>query len=215
MVAGGAESCIHPLAIGGFARARSLATAYNDNPQQASRPFDKDRQGFVVGEGAGVLILEARILNQNIISILVSNAYLIQELEHAKQRGATIYAEVRGYGCSGDAYHLTAPKENGEGALAAMKRALKNAQIVPKAVDYVNAHATSTVIGDAAENSAIKTLLLGAEGKQKASEINVSSTKGAIGHLLGGAGAVEALFTVLALHHVCCPFNVVNPGDLC
>ncbi|KAH8696078.1 putative beta-ketoacyl synthase [Talaromyces proteolyticus] len=186
MVAGGAESCIHPLALGGFARARSLSTGYNDNPTKSSRPFDADRQGFVVGEGAAVMILE--------------------ELEHAKTRGARIYAEVKGYGTSGDAYHLTAPKENGEGALAAMRKALKNAKMPPSAVDYINAHATSTVVGDAAENAAIKTLLLGPEGKSDAGEINVSSTKGAIGHLLGGAGAIEAIFAVLAIHE-----NIMPP----
>ncbi|RDW74686.1 putative beta-ketoacyl synthase (Cem1) [Aspergillus mulundensis] len=186
MLAGGAESCIHPLAIGGFARARSLATAYNGRPMVASRPFDADRNGFVVGEGAGMMVLE--------------------ELEHAKARGARIYAELKGYGCSGDAYHMTAPREKGEGALLAMRKALKNARLEPSTVDYVNAHATSTVIGDAAENAAIKTLLLGPGGKQRAADVNVSSTKGAIGHLLGGAGAVEALFTVLAIHN-----NVMPP----
>lgn len=186
MLAGGAESCIHPLAIGGFARARSLATDFNDAPEKASRPFDADRKGFVVGEGAAMLVLE--------------------ELEHAKARGARIYAELKGYGCSGDAHHMTAPKENGEGAWMAMKKALKNASLPPSAVDYVNAHATSTVVGDAAENAAIKSLLLGPEGKQNAAEINVSSTKGAVGHLLGGAGALESLFTVLAINE-----NVMPP----
>ncbi|KAL2001385.1 hypothetical protein VTN02DRAFT_1833 [Thermoascus thermophilus] len=186
MVAGGAESCIHPLAIGGFARSRSLATAFNDAPEKASRPFDADRQGFVVGEGAAVVILE--------------------ELEHARARGARIYAELRGYGCSADAHHMTAPRENGQGALAAMQRALKNAKLSPSEVDYVNAHATSTVIGDAAENAAIKTLLLGPGGKRKAAEINVSSTKGATGHLLGGAGALEAVFAILSIHE-----NVMPP----
>lgn len=194
MVAGGAESCIHPLAIGGFARARSLATDFNDSPEKASRPFDADRRGFVVGEGASMLVLE--------------------DLEHARARGARIYAEVKGYACSSDAHHITAPKENGEGAYMAMKKALKQAQIKPSSVDYVNAHATSTVVGDAAENAAIKALLLGPEGKEKASEINTSSTKGAIGHLLGGAGAVEALFSVLAIRDVsllkCCFDNRVT-----
>jgi 3-oxoacyl-[acyl-carrier-protein] synthase II len=182
MVAGGAESCIHPLAIGGFARSRSLATNFNETPQKASRPFDKGRDGFIMGEGAAVLVLE--------------------ELEHAKARGAKIYAELVGYGCSADAHHLTAPLADGSGAYKAMKQALKNAKIAPSAVDYVNAHATSTPLGDAAENIAIKTLMLGPEGKDKAAKINVSSTKGAIGHLLGAAGSIEALFTVLALHEV-------------
>ncbi|KAJ5441241.1 Thiolase-like subgroup [Penicillium cf. griseofulvum] len=180
MVAGGAESCIHPLAIGGFARARSLATGFNDDPEKASRPFDADRVGFVVGEGAAVMILE--------------------ELEHALARGARIYAELKGYGCSSDAHHMTSPKENGEGAFMAMKKALKQAQLRPAAVDYVNAHATSTIVGDAAENTAIKALLLGPDGKDKAADVNVSSTKGALGHLLGGAGAIEALISVLAIH---------------
>ncbi|KAJ9657065.1 Mitochondrial beta-keto-acyl synthase [Neophaeococcomyces mojaviensis] len=179
MVAGGAESCIHPLAIGGFARSRSLATDFNETPESSSRPFDKDRAGFVIGEGAAVLILE--------------------ELEHARARKANIYAEILGYGCSADAHHITAPRENGAGALQAMRRALKQAQIAPSEVDYINAHATSTSLGDAAENAAIKTLLLGEAGKSSVGEINVSSTKGAIGHLLGAAGAVEALFSVLAI----------------
>lgn len=135
-------------------------------------------------------------------TILTSN--FNKELEHAKTRGAHIYAELKGYGCSSDAYHITAPRENGEGAFNAMKKALKNAKLQPSAVDYVNAHATSTLIGDAAENVAIKNLLLGPCGKQKASDLNVSSSKGAVGHLLGGAGAVEAIFTVLAIHEVCC-----------
>ncbi|OAL48229.1 3-oxoacyl-synthase-like protein [Pyrenochaeta sp. DS3sAY3a] len=195
MIAGGAESCIHPLAISGFARARSLATEWNDRPLEASRPFDRDRDGFVIGEGAGVAVLE--------------------ELEHAKARGAKIYAEVAGYGLSSDAYHMTAPREDGQGPRLAMKKALRHAGIAPSAVDYVNAHATSTPLGDAAENRAIKELLLGEEGKQNASEINVSSTKGAIGHLLGAAGSVEAIFTVLGMHHNILPptLNLENPGD--
>ncbi|KAJ9614129.1 Mitochondrial beta-keto-acyl synthase [Cladophialophora chaetospira] len=186
MIAGGAESCIHPLAIGGFARSRSLVTAFNEKPEGASRPFDKDRAGFVIGEGAACLILE--------------------ELEHAKARGARMYAELIGYGNSADAHHLTAPLEDGGGALLAMKKALKQAGISPSKIDYINAHATSTPLGDKAENQAIKTLMLGESGRNAPNEINVSSTKGAIGHLLGAAGAVEALFTVLAVHQ-----NVLPP----
>ncbi|OCT46259.1 putative 3-oxoacyl-[acyl-carrier-protein] synthase, mitochondrial [Cladophialophora carrionii] len=186
MIAGGAESCIHPLAIGGFARSRSLVTAFNDEPGKSSRPFDKDRAGFVIGEGAACLVLE--------------------ELEHAKTRGARTYAELIGYGNSADAHHLTAPLEEGGGALLAMKKALKQARIPPSEVDYINAHATSTPLGDQAENKAIKTLMLSEHGKAAAKDINVSSTKGAIGHLLGAAGAVEALFTVLAVHE-----NVMPP----
>ncbi|KAH3908061.1 hypothetical protein HBI56_149850 [Parastagonospora nodorum] len=195
MVAGGAESCIHPLAISGFARARSLATDWNDYPIEASRPFDKDRAGFVIGEGAGVVVLE--------------------ELEHAKQRGANIYAEVAGYGLSSDAHHMTAPREDGQGPRLAMKHALRHAGLKPSDVDYVNAHATSTSLGDAAENRAIKELLLGENGKSKTSEIHVSSTKGAIGHLLGAAGSVEAIFTVLAMHNNTLPptLNLHSPGS--
>lgn len=200
MVAGGAESCIHPLAIGGFARARSLATDFNDAPEKASRPFDADRRGFVVGEGAAVLILEVR--RQLALTWLKVLMYEMQELEHARARGASIYAELKGYACSSDTHHMTAPKENGEGAYMAMKKALKQAQLPPAAVDYVNAHATSTVVGDSAENAAIQSLLLGPNGKQKAADVNVSSTKGAVGHLLGGAGAVEAVFSILAIKDV-------------
>jgi 3-oxoacyl-[acyl-carrier-protein] synthase II len=185
MVSGGAESCIHPLAMAGFARAKSLATAWNDTPHLASRPFDRDRAGFVIGEGAGVVILE--------------------ELEHAKRRGAKIYAEVKGYGLSADAHHMTAPPEDGSGAFLAMKRALAHAGITPEKVDYVNAHATSTLLGDTAENRAIKSLLLGEHGRSSASEVNISSSKGAIGHLLGAAGAVEAIFTIKAVNEVCLP----------
>jgi 3-oxoacyl-[acyl-carrier-protein] synthase II len=202
MVAGGAESCIHPLALGGFARARSLATGYNDNPTKASRPFDADRQGFVVGEGAAVLVLEVRLILLSFFLFIFPPVLTAQELEHARARGARIYAELKGYGTSGDAYHITAPKENGEGALAAMRKALRNANIPPTAVDYINAHATSTIVGDAAENAAIKALLLDQKGKRAPGEINVSGTKGAIGHLLGGAGAIEAIFAVLAIHEV-------------
>jgi 3-oxoacyl-[acyl-carrier-protein] synthase II len=183
MVAGGSESCIHPLTFAGFGRARSLSTAYNDNPTASCRPFDADRNGFVVSEGAAVLVLE--------------------ELEHAKARGAHIYAEIKGYGCSGDAHHMTAPREDGHGAYLAMKKALKSAGIKPSQVDYINAHATATHVGDVAETSAIKRIMLGEEGHQKESDVTVSSTKGAVGHLLGAAGAVEALFCILAIHEVC------------
>lgn len=192
MIAGGSESCIHPLAIGGFARSRSLATDFNDTPHQSSRPFDRDRAGFVIGEGAAVLVLE--------------------EFENAKSRNARIYAEIVGYGCSADAYHLTAPRENGTGALQAMRRAMKSAQIEPSKVDYFNAHATSTHLGDAAENNAIKTLMA---GSRKAFDINVSSTKGATGHLLGAAGSIEALFTVMAIHEVSTSWSKSIATDFC
>ena len=187
MIAGGSESCIHPLAFTGFERSRSLTTSRYQNAQHASRPFDKTRDGFVISEGAAVLVLE--------------------ELEHALARDAPIYAEVAGYGCSSDAHHITAPTPSGDGAVRAMRLALKNANLPPAKVDYINAHATSTPLGDAAENRAIKTLMLSShEGKLAPSEVNVSSTKGAVGHLLGAAGALEAIFSVLAIRH-----NILPP----
>ncbi|KAI0118898.1 3-oxoacyl--synthase [Nemania sp. FL0031] len=179
MVAGGAESCIHPLTFAGFGRSRSLSTAFNADPASSCRPFDRQRNGFVVAEGAAVMVLE--------------------ELEHAKARGARIYAELKGYGCSGDAYHMTAPLEDGSGASLAMRRALKSAKIKPNQVDYINAHATGTAVGDAAEALAIRSVMLGEEGHLQESQVNVSGTKGSIGHLLGAAGAIEAVFSILAI----------------
>ncbi|KAJ0168095.1 3-oxoacyl-[acyl-carrier-protein] synthase, mitochondrial [Colletotrichum tanaceti] len=194
MVAGGTESCIHPLTFAGFGRARSLSTAYNNDPHASCRPFDRDRNGFVVSEGSAVMVLE--------------------ELEHAKARGANIYAEVRGYGCSGDAHHMTAPREDGHGAFRAMKLALKNAGVRPAEVSYINAHATGTQVGDAAEAAAIRRVMTGSEGYPDESQVTVSSTKGAIGHLLGAAGAIEALIAVLSVAENIVPptLNLENPN---
>lgn len=179
MVAGGAEMAITPLGIGGFGAARALSTR-NDDPKTASRPWDKDRDGFVMGDGSGILVLE--------------------EYEHAVARGAKIYAELAGFGMSDDAYHMTAPPEQGEGALAAMSAALNDAQATAGEIDYINAHGTSTPIGDLAETEAVK-VLMGAD----ASDVAISSTKSMVGHLLGAAGAVESIFSILAIRDQVAP----------
>jgi 3-oxoacyl-[acyl-carrier-protein] synthase II len=192
MVAGGAEAAIGRLGLGGFAACRALSTGYNDTPEAASRPFDEGRDGFVMGEGAGIVILE--------------------ELEHAKKRGAKIYAEVVGYGLSGDAYHLTAPSETGDGAFRSMRNALKRAGLSPSEIDYVNAHGTSTPLGDEIEVGAVKRLFGAA-----AEKVSMSSTKSSIGHLLGAAGAVESIFSILAMRDSVAPptLNLTNPSENC
>ena len=191
MVTGGAESTITPLAIAGFGSARALSTN-NENPQQASRPWDEARDGFVMGEGAGVVVLE--------------------EYEHAVARGATIYAELSGFGMSGDAYHMTSPPENGEGAADAMQNAINDAAIAPELIGYINAHGTSTPAGDIAEISAVRSIF-----GTHADNLLVSSTKSMIGHLLGAAGSVEAIFTIKALQEQIAPptINLDNPGEKC
>ncbi len=189
MVAGGAESPICRIALAGFAACRALSTGFNDTPEKASRPYDKDRDGFVMGEGAGIVVLET--------------------LEHAKARGARIYAEIIGYGMSGDAFHITAPAADGDGAYRCMRNAISRANIDPSEIDYVNAHGTSTPMGDEIELGAVERLF-----GNSASKLSMSSTKSAIGHLLGAAGAVEAVFSILAMRDNIVPptLNLENPS---
>jgi 3-oxoacyl-[acyl-carrier-protein] synthase II len=190
MVAGSAESTICSLAIGGFCAVRALSTSYNDTPEKGSRPWDKGRDGFVMGEGAGIVVLE--------------------EYEHAKKRGAKIYAEVVGYGLSGDAYHITSPHPEGRGSYDAMANAVRNGKVNAEEIDYINAHGTSTPVGDMIEHNSVARIL--GNGVTKAS---MSSTKSSIGHLLGGAGSVEAIFSVLAIRDQVCPptLNLENPDE--
>lgn len=192
MVAGGAEAAVTRLGVGSFAAARALSTGYNDRPAEASRPFDEGRDGFVIAEGAGVVVLE--------------------EYEHAKKRGAKIYGEIVGYGMSGDAHHITSPAEDGNGGYRAMQAALKRARLNPEDIDYINAHGTSTPVGDGIECTAVKRLFANALNK-----ISMSSTKSAIGHLLGAAGAVEAIYCLKALQDGVMPptLNLENVSEVC
>ncbi len=189
MVAGGAEAAICRIGIAGFIACKALSSGFNDTPEKASRPYDKDRDGFVMGEGAGIVVLE--------------------DLEHAKARGAKIYAEVIGYGMSGDAHHVTAPAEDGDGAYRCMQAAIKRAGVMPGDIDYINAHGTSTPLGDEIELRAVERLL-----GNSAAKLAMSSTKSSIGHLLGAAGAVEAIFSILAIRDSVCPptLNLDNPS---
>jgi 3-oxoacyl-[acyl-carrier-protein] synthase II len=192
MVCGGTEAAVCRLGLAGFAAARALSTGFNHDPPRASRPWDRERDGFVMGEGAGILVLE--------------------ELSHAQQRGAKIYAEVIGYGMSSDAFHLTAPSQDGKGAYRSMRNALRRASLAPDKIDYINAHGTSTPLGDEIELGAVKRVF-----GEHAYELSMSSTKSAIGHLLGAAGSVEAIFSILAIHEGIVPptLNLDNPSPSC
>ena len=191
-ISGGVEATVTPMGISGFTALKALPTAHNDDPEKASRPFDKDRDGFVMGEGAGLLMLES--------------------LEHAQARGATIYAEIIGAGSSDDAFHMTAPRDDGEGMIAAMQRAIADAGVSPDVVDHINAHATSTHLGDICETGAVKQVF-----GERAYQIAISATKSQTGHLLGAAGGVEAVFSVLALHTGYVPgtINYETPDPEC
>lgn len=192
MVAGSCEASVCRIAYSGFNAARAMSTNFNDTPEKASRPWDKDRDGFIMGEGAGIVVLE--------------------EYEHARKRGAKIYAEIIGYGMSGDAYHITSPAEDGDGAYRSMQAAMRNAKINPDEIDYINAHGTSTPIGDAIEVTAVKRAF-----GDHAYNLSMSSTKSAIGHLLGAAGSVEAIFCTLALRDQVAPptLNLDHPSEGC